>query len=139
MRHESHYIEQGPFQTISYISYQSREIILDSVEDIYDIGGEYNLDIHVFRNDKIFPDWKNYQKFSIKDLGINIIEGESRGHQEDARRKAILEFIYFLTGKEIAPISDITSHLRGTSLLCGIYKSAALRFNNKNPLVNIDY
>lgn len=139
VRHENFYIEQGPFQSISYTSYQGKEVDPNNMEGIYDIGGEYHLDIHVFRNDKMFSDWKNYEKFSIKDLNINVIEGESRGHQEDARRQAILEFVFFLQGKPIEPKSDYLDHWRSTMLLHGVYKSMAARFNNKNPLINIPF
>lgn len=138
VRHESHYIEQGPFQAISYISYQGREVDPNNLDGIYDVGGEYHLDIHVFRNDKMFPEWKNYEKFTINDVGVNIMEGKSRGHQEDARRKCVLEFVGALqNGTGVS--SDFLDHKRGTMLLYASYKSAVLRKAGKNPLVNIPF
>ena len=139
VRHESYYIEQGPFQAISFISYQSTEINSKKKNKLFDIGGEYNLDIHVFRNNNLFPKWKNYQKFSIKDLDRNIIKGYSRGHQEDARRKCIVEFMDLIRKKNIKSISDYLDHERGTILLANVYKSAARRFKNKNPVVNVKF
>lgn len=139
VRHESHFIEQGPFQAISFISYQSSEVNPDQNKNLYEVGGEYHLDIHVFRNSNLFPSWEKYQKYSIKDLTDNKIQGYSRGHQEDARRKAVVEFIEFLHGKKSNPQSDYTSHAKGTKLLAGVYLSAARRFNKQNPLVNIQY
>jgi len=132
-------VELNPPSIYPNTSYQGKEVDPNNMEGIYDIGGEYHLDIHVFRNDKMFPDWKNYEKFSIKDLNINVIEGESRGHQEDARRQVILEFIFFLQGKPVEPKSDYLDHWRSTMLLHGVYKSMVARFNNKNPLINIPF
>lgn len=138
VRHESYYIEQGPFQAISVISYQSKEVDPTTDDGIYDIGGEFHFDIHVFRNDKMFPKWKNYEKLSIKDLGIRAMEDKSRGHQEDARREAILEFVSLIKGgKKKNATSDYLDHELATKLMYGIYKSAALRENNKNSLVNL--
>lgn len=139
LRHESHFIEQGPFQAISFISYQSAQIAPENQEGIYDIGGEYHLDIHVFRNHNLFPKWKSYEKFSVKDLTPQILEGYSRGHQEDARRKAIVEFVELIKGKRSMPLSDFLAHERGTKLLAGVYLSATKRFNNENPLVNLKF
>jgi len=140
VRHESHYIEQGPFQAISYISYQGKEVDPNKETNLYDFGGEYHLDIHVFRNDKMFPKWKNHEKISVNDLGIKIMEGTSRGHQEDARMKSVIEFISLIQGKKnIANSSDYLNHKRSTMLLYAAYKSAVLRKLGKNPLVNINF
>jgi len=139
VRHETHLIEQGPFQAISFISYQSSEIDPNKQEGIYDIGGEYHLDIHLFRNHNLFPRWKSYEKFSIRDLTTNVLGGYSRGHQEDARRQAIIEFVNFIKDKKIEPQSNFLDHEHGTRLLTGAYLSAARQFNGKNPLVNIEF
>jgi len=137
IRHESHLIEQGPFQAISFISYQSSEINLTNKNNLYDVGNEYHLDIHVFRNHNLFPKWKNYEKYSIKDLNQNIVTGYSRGHQEDARRNCIIEFINLVQGKTKQSLSNYLSHEKGTNLLSAVYLSASKRFNKQNPLVNV--
>ena len=139
LRQETHFIEQGPFQSISLVSYQSHELDIEKQKGMYDVGGEYHLDIQVFRNSNLFPEWKDYEKYSIKDLTTaHVVQGYSRGHQEDARRNAIIEFVDFIKGKDITPCSDFFHHEIGTKLLAGIYLSAARRFNNLNPLVNIN-
>lgn len=139
LRHESHFIEQGPFQAISFISYQSKEVDPTKMQGLYDVGGEYHLDIHVFRNSSLFPKWETYEKISIKDLNNKVMIGKSRGHQEDARRQAVLEFAKFLNGKEIKPASDFLDHERSTRLMYGVYQSAANRFTVRNSLVNVDF
>ena len=139
LRHESHIIEQGPFQAISIISYQSEEVNPSKTEGQYEVGGEYHLDIHVFRNSNLFPKWKTYEKISIKDLNKNIMTGKSRGHQEDARRKAVIDFFKFLNGENVTPVSDLLDHERSTKLMSGVYQSAANKFSGRNPVVNIDF
>lgn len=139
VRHESHYIEQGPFQAISFISYQGKEVDPNKLDGIYNVGGEYHLDIHVFRNDKMFLKWKNYEHISVKDLGLNILEGKSRGHQEDARRECILEFVKLIRGDNAQSSSDFLNHKRSTLLMYAAYKSAVLKKLGKNSLVNIPF
>lgn len=139
LRHESHFIEQGPFQAISLISYQSKEIDPAKMQDLYDVGGENHLDIHIFRNSNLFPRWKTYEKISVEDLSKNIMIGKSRGHQEDARRNAVMDFFKFLNGKKIVLVSDFLDHERSIKLMAGVYQSAANRFGRKDLLVNIPF
>lgn len=139
LRHESHFIEQGPFQAISFISYQSKEIDSTKMQGLYDVGGEYHLDIHIFRNSCLFSKWKTYEKIGIKDLNSRAMIGKSRGHQEDARRKAVLEYFKFLNREKISPTSDFLDHKRPTKLMTGVYQSAVNRFNNENSIVNINF
>lgn len=139
LRHETHFIEQGPFQAISLISYQSKEVDPNKKQGMYNIGGECHLDVHVFRNNTLFPEWNNYQKINIKDLGKSEMEGHSRGHQEDARRTCMLEFIDCINKEKKISISDLSTHLRSAILMSGLYQSAAKRFNNQNPLVNLKF
>jgi len=138
VRHETHYIEQGPFQAISFISYQGKEVNPNNLNGIYDIGGEYHLDIHIFRNNIFNPCWKNYEKISTKDLDINIMDGFSRGHQEDARRHCILNFIEQINNPDKDSGSSITDHEKSVLLMSGAYQSMCKLFKGKNPLVSIN-
>lgn len=141
VRHESHYFEQGPFQSILFESYQSKEVDLSEDENrLYQFGGEYHLDIHIFRNSTMFDDWKAYEKLSVKDFNLGIMTGKSRGHQEDARRNAVLEFIERIANKNIyiQGSSDFEDHKIGVMLLYGIYRSAINRKLGKDTLVNVN-
>jgi len=137
VRQETIFIEQGPFQSISLVSYQSSEINKDSNSGIFDVGGEYHLDIHVFRNSSFYPKWKTYEKLSIKDLSKSTLEGYSRGHQEDARRNAIIDFIESAKGKRLSQVSNLLDHEFGVKLISGAYLSMARKIHSKNPVVNI--
>lgn len=136
VRHEAHYLVQGPFQTIYFQSLQSQEILNEEVNHS-DVGGEYHLDIHVFRNSKMFPEWKSYDKFGVKDLSINVLEGYSRGHQEDARRAAILTFLKSIHKPDTKRYSDILDQTFSIGIIGAAYRSALNRKLGKNPLVSI--
>ena len=87
----------------------------------------------------MFPKWKAYDKITVRDLNIPIMKNKSRGHQEDSRRKSVLEFIALIKNKRKNITSDFFDHKDSTMLLYGIYKSAFLRRSKKNPLVNIKF
>lgn len=140
VRHESHYIEQGPFQAISFISYQGEEVDPNRLGGIYDVGGEYHLDIHIFRNNKMFPDWKNYEKLSINDLNVNILEGYSRGHQEDARRNCIIDFVKNIRySGSVSSKSSLEDHRRSVVLMSGMYQSICQQVAQKDPQVSFNF
>jgi hypothetical protein len=84
IRQEQYFIEQGPFQSISLIAYQSNQIC-EKEEDLFSMGGEFHLELHVFRNSNLFKEWKTHEVFNMKDYSQMKLEGKSRGHQEDAR------------------------------------------------------
>ncbi len=136
VRHEAHYLVQGPFQTIYFQSLQSEEILNEQVNHS-NVGGEYHLDIHVFRNSKMFPEWKAYEKINLNDLSINILEGYSRGHQEDARRSAVLTFLKSIQDPTIVRYSDLLDQDFSVGLIGAAYRSALHRKQNLNPLVQV--
>ncbi len=139
VRHESYIIQQGPFQCIHIDSLQAKEVNKDSKIN-YDVGGEYNFDIHIFRNNQFREKWKNYEHLSIKQLQNTVMANESRGHQEDARREATMEFLNFVDTKIKSDlISDFKRHRNSVRLMSAIYKSAALKKYKKNPLVEVKY
>lgn len=136
VRHESHYLVQGPFQTIVYQSLQSEEILNEAVNHDQP-GGEYHLDIHIFRNSKMFPQWQSYEKLSVKDLSLNILEGYSRGHQEDARRATLVTFLRAIEDPTVEQYSDLLDHHQSVGLIEAAYQSALNRKMSVNPLVKL--
>lgn len=136
VRQETHYLTQGPFQTIYFQSLQSEEILHEEVNHS-NVGGEYHLDIHVFRNNKMFPQWKSYEKISLDDMSINILEGYSRGHQEDARRASVLTFLKSIKEPDTVRYSDLLDHTYSVGLIGAAYRSALNRKQGGNPLVSV--
>lgn len=126
VRHESYTIEQGPFQCLIVNSFQSQEKNKDG-KTPGDIGGEFHFDIHVFRNSTLFPDLKAYELITINDLQPISDLKYSQGHQEDARRNCMEEFVSAIINK--TPVSDqnsnILDHELSTQLLSATYESIA--------------
>lgn len=140
IRHESHIIEQGPFQAIYYHSYQSEEVDPNKRDGLFDVGGEYHLEIFVFRNTEMIGG-RAVEKFNIKDFNIDIMEGKSRGHQESARANGFFEFIESLHGLRNSDdmTSDFLTHKAAVIITSGIYQSAVAQLKNKNPKINIKF
>lgn len=137
LRHESYIIEQGPFQCIVVNAFQSLEIS-DKLTDPYSVGGEHNFDIHIFRNSSLYKEYKPYELISFDNLQLVEDKGYSRGHQENARRDCIDEFISAILNKtgQIHQESNFLDHELSTFILSEIYRSAAKKFNCKNCVIS---
>ncbi|MFA6158019.1 MAG: Gfo/Idh/MocA family oxidoreductase [Candidatus Paceibacterota bacterium] len=126
VRHESYIIEQGPFQCVIVNSFQSHEIFKSDISPNL-VGGEYHYDIHVFRNSTLFPEYKAYELITMSEINQLVDLKYSRGHQEDARRNCVEEFI--LAIKNQTPphqqTSNFLDHELSTHLLSAIYESIA--------------
>lgn len=138
VRQESHIIQQGPFQAIHYHSYQSKEVDPSKNSNLYDVGGEYHLDIYIFRNSNLIGG-QAFQKISVENLDLNIMEGKSRGHQENARAQGFLEFIDFMEGKrsQSEMTSDFLTHRMGSVLTSLLYQSLCNDKLKNNPKVSM--
>lgn len=124
VRHESYTIEQGPFQCIIVNSFQSHEIFKCDINPS-SVGGEYHYDIHIFRNSTLFPDFKPYELITMNEIKAQVDLKYSRGHQEDARRNCLEEFISAIE-KNIPPCdqtSNFLDHELSTQILGAFYQS----------------
>jgi len=139
VRQESYYILQGPFQAISYLSYQSKEVDPNLQKDLFKVGGEYHADVYIFRNSTFNPKWKSLEQFSVKNFIRGSMKDRSRGHQEEARREAVVEFVdNLLTGnRRIALHSDLTQDERSVKMMSAVYQSMSRRKKGLNPLIKI--
>ena len=128
VRHESYIIEQGPFQCVIVNSFQSHEIFKsDRLPN--EVGGEYHYDIHIFRNSTLFPEYKAYELITMSEINELIDLKYSRGHQEDARRNCVEEFISAIKNHTLPhqQISNFLDHELSTKLLSSIYQSFSER------------
>lgn len=128
VRHESHVIQQGPFQSLHLHSYQS---IFDTTQDSdkrYVAGGVDHLDVTVYRNPHVATsDVGTFSKFSIKDLETEYMSGYSHGHQENSRALGFFAFVDCLHGQTgLGDASDFLSHELSTRLISNIYESHIL-------------
>lgn len=139
VRHESYSILQGPFQAITYLSYQSKEVDPNLQKDIFKVGGEYHAEVYVFRNSAFNPKWECVENFNVKDFIERSMKDKSRGHQEEARREAVVGFVNnLLTGsQEITKHLDLIQHERSVKMVSGIYQSMSRRTKRLDSLIKI--
>ena len=124
LRHETMYLNMGPFASISVSSLQGEEF--QPEKDIWDdeagVGHELHLDVHVFRNHELIGG-DAVTTHRIADQYSPALQGQSRGHQEDARRLGILEFVGLVTAGSRDSDSDLESHGVSSQLMSLAYQS----------------
>nr|BBG91919.1 hypothetical protein [Streptomyces sp.] len=142
VRHESHIIQQGPFQAIHYHSFQT---LADSgrPRDPHALGGSEHVEVHVFRNSNFNGRWTTCETFRYDDLAV---AGSPHGEREEptqsaSRHRAMREFLEYINGKRSREqmASELTSHRRSSTLMAGAYLSAARQWSGASPVAALDF
>lgn len=140
VRHETHIIEQGPFQAIHLNSLQA---LSDGPGqgDPHVAGGDRHIELHVFRNNRYHRRWKKHTRLTFSDLTTPTDDGPALPTQESSRRRAMQEFLDYLCGHRTRAemTSELTSHRRGSVLMAGAYLSMARQFNGTHPVATLDF
>lgn len=134
IRQETILIEQWPFQSIFIESFQSSELNKDS-NTLYKKWWEMHFDIHIYRNNSLFPEYKKYEYIWIKDLYKDFWKWYSRWHNETARRDWMKEFFGSILWRGTKTESDILNHKLSTTVFHSVYKSINKHYNWKNNLI----
>lgn len=137
VKHESHSIQQGPFQNIQIHSYQSNDNhTLNSYTD-YELGGNNHFDIYVFRNTGILGKNKPLEVIRLSDFENEYKLNNTKLAIEQVKHLVVDEFISVIQGKK--DIQELTSNIQDhqlpVSLMSSIYKSHVNYTNNMNPLI----
>ncbi len=138
IKHQSYYIQQGPFQSIQIHNYQSKSKQEKNNASDYGVGGNNHFDIYVFRNPKMFGgDTKNFAKYSLNDLDINNELDDTRLYHETAKETIVKEFIDAILSKVRRKRLkiDIATYQIPVQIMSSIYQSNARYKNKLNPLV----
>jgi hypothetical protein len=137
IKHESYYIVQGGFQAILYEAYQSTEDHDSNLTQIDKFGGKNHVDIHVFRNSKLFPQFQAHRLFTAHDISEKLRNGKIKGIQEESRTNCIVEFLDNICRPK--PLnqqtSNIVDHALGTTLLSSVYQSLVRRRNEMDATI----
>ncbi|AXI76968.1 Gfo/Idh/MocA family oxidoreductase [Peterkaempfera bronchialis] len=121
---ESHIIQQGPFQALHIHALQSLHAP-DPAIDPTEIGGADHVAVHVFRNNRLRPDWRRHTTLRFADL----VRDDLAPTQRAARTQAVTEFLAYLAGRipRTSLRSDLATHYRPAQLMAGTYLSLAHR------------
>lgn len=133
--HESHIIQQGPFQAIHFHSYKSDEAT-SADGDGRVVGTSRHLEIYVFRNHKMLGG-QHVEVFNVDDL-IEI-EGGNRGIVGKSKAKVFYEFMAGVRGQIRAEDmrSDFSRHEAGAVLASAVYQSLCKQMTSENPLIKM--
>lgn len=141
VKHESHVIQQGPFQCIQIHSYQSNDKhTINTIED--DLwGGNNHFDICVFRNSGMFNNKEApMQSYKLRDKDLfKDYESNCLVHNI-AKEFVILEFIRYLR-KEVSKkdlLSNFDDHLVPVQIMSSVYKSHIQYVNKASPIVEFN-
>jgi hypothetical protein len=130
--HEVHILQQGPFQTLHFHSYKSKE----NVDEPNQVGGKQHLEIFIFKNHKMIGG-QPVTRITINDL-IEM-EGGDRGLLGKAKAKVFVEYIKAIRGyiPRTSVISEFIKQEHAVILTSGIYQSMIAQIRSKNPLINL--
>ncbi len=137
IKHETYYLVQSAFQAILYEAYQSTEDHNADSQSLNQFGGKNHIDIHVFRNNKLFPDWKAHETFSVYDISNKLKSGITSGIQEESRTNCIEEFLSNIINPKAITLqtSNILGHSLGTTFLSSVYRSLVSRRSGQNATI----
>ncbi|GAA1237276.1 Gfo/Idh/MocA family protein [Streptomyces rhizosphaericus] len=125
---ETHIIQQGPFQALHLHVLQT----LHGVEDGIDrraAGGADHIELHIFRNDRLRPDWQRHRMLGFTDLIQGSGDNAVLPTQRSARTCAVTEFLSHLNGRtpRTDMASDLADHRRPARLMAAAYLSMSRR------------
>ncbi|MGW7312255.1 Gfo/Idh/MocA family oxidoreductase [Streptomyces sp. NPDC054865] len=126
---EVHIIEQGPFQALHLHVLQTLHDDRDGI-DRQAAGGADHIELHVFRNDRLRPDWERHRMLGFADLVQGSGASTVLPTQRSARDCAVAEFLSCLTGRipRDRMASDLADHRRPARLMSAAYLSMARRW-----------
>ncbi|MEH6373914.1 Gfo/Idh/MocA family oxidoreductase [Streptomyces sp. KLMMK] len=140
VRHETHIIEQGPFQALHFHSLQTLGSAPPGA-DPYALGSENHVEVHVFRNDQLRPAWTKHTALGYEALTTTWGSEMAVPTQESSRQRAINEFLEYLNGRvpRERMLSELTSHRRASTLMAGAYLSMANQRAGTSPVTTLGF
>lgn len=139
IKHESYYIQQGPFQSIQIHSYQGSDQhdLEDGIEDY--CGGKNHFDVHVFRNPLLANGKSQPEIFKLTDFFDKPKVGfESNIMMEQVKFKVVKDFVDFINGniEKNMMLSQITSHKTSVQIMSGVYCSHINALEERAPIIS---
>ncbi len=138
VKHETHFIQQGPFQSIHVHSFQIKDKHDRNTREDFDFGGNNHFDIHAFRNAALLGDGDVYQKIRIDELL------DEKFHQtpwlviEQIKEGVVREFLEGVCGnlKEVNLTSSIEDQSFAVKLMSAVYMSHIRKSNGEFPIAS---
>lgn len=137
VKHESHNIQQGPFQNIQIHSYQSKDDHSINNQEDFEIGGNNHFDIHIYRNPKFVNKKASLEIITFKDLMHKAGYTDKELVVEQAKKEVVTEFLDFIAGNIMKDKlkSNIDSHEFSVKIMSSVYQSLARQYTKTDPIV----
>lgn len=137
VKHETHEIACGPYQTIFLESRQANDKHEQSDDRDVEIGGNNHFDIKIFRNSGVLGDKAPLQ--IIKASELEKYDNESL-HVEQIKQAPLMELTRFVMGEieKEEMTSEITDHLVTARTMSSIYKSHIRYKSRESPIVDFN-
>ena len=140
VKHETHEIKSGPFQTIAIVSRQANDKHDRSRPSNALLGSDNHFDIQMFRNSDMLSDGDPLQTFSVQDIDREFRSKQPGLLSENVKRGILEEAIDFARGsKELSDLkSPLADHNVPAHIMSAIYISHIRRRAGLSPVVNIE-
>lgn len=133
VRQETHIVQQGPFQAIHLHSLQT--IRDDNTDPTYTVGGSDHVELHVFRNNRVRPQWQAYRNLDHEELTSSHAGHDILPTQRSSRHRCTWEFLEYINGRRARAQmrSALDSHRPAATLMSAAYCSMARQWNGTYP------
>lgn len=140
IKHESYYIQQGPFQSIQIHAYQGsdKHDEQNGLEEY--LGGKNHFEIYVFRNPFVAGDQRQPEVYRMSDVGTNP-DTESMITMEWVKFNVVKEFAQYISGRKMKDSIDsqIEDHFVPVQIMSGIYCSNIMRKERQSAVVEYSF
>ncbi|KAI5467139.1 hypothetical protein BGZ63DRAFT_398742 [Mariannaea sp. PMI_226] len=144
VRHETHEIKSGPFQTVIVNSRQSGDkhdnaAKGDAATEDSKLGSQGHFDIELFQNCEMLGTTKALQVLPLQDLVGSQLDLK-HGYSHAVKHAALDEMITFMEGKKSLHNvrSNLPDHSVTTHIMSAIYMSLARRNRGLDSTISLD-
>ena len=140
VKHESHEIKSGPFQTIVIDSRQANDKHDRSRPSTTLLGSDNHFEVKVFRNCDMLLEEAPLRVYNVADLDRRYATQESGLFSENVKKGILEEALQFLAGrKAVGELrSNLPDHAVQAYIMSAIYVSHVRRTSGLNPVVPIE-
>jgi hypothetical protein len=141
VKHESHIIQQGPFQCLQIHSYQSNDKHDHNDENDFLPGGNNHMDLYVYRNTGMYADQQPpFAVYNLKNIDHTGCYSGDRLVHEQAKEAVLIEFLDFIEGKieKQNLLSNFPSHAVPVKIMSSVYQSHIQQMEYRHPIIEFE-
>ncbi|KAL4892716.1 hypothetical protein BDV59DRAFT_208165 [Aspergillus ambiguus] len=140
VKHESHDIKCGPFETIVVESRKSLDKGVPGLSPNCSLGGENHFDVNIFQNNCLLNNSNTaVQSYTMDDI-LKLYPAMSGDTSEKVKRGILEEALDFMDGRVHADdlVSNLPDHALPAYIMSAAYLSHVRKRMGQNPAVTIE-